>query len=220
MIQQFTTNSWKNSIITQLFYINTYQQIIPNPQNHKDLSSVVHCHKLFVQKKLLTHPKMLHCCVTSSDSPLIPRNCRLTWYMQPDLWKGHTKDFCSATAPPTSGLSTCPAPGQTSAKHDKLMGQKNYTKIFWIRLQQMACSVLGMSLVTALTCNHYDKLVRKCSNSHSILFCFLSIANFIYKMWAINEVNTGISTSSILDLISKIEGIFKSVLSFTIIMNS
>lgn len=81
----------------------------------------------------------------------------------------------------------------------------------------MACSVLGMSLVTALTCNYYDKLVRKCSNSHSILFCFLSIASFIYKMWAINEVNTGISTSSILDLISKIEDIFKSVLSFAIL---
>lgn len=70
------------------------------------------------------------CCVMSSETPLSNCNCWLTWCTQPDLWKGHTKDFCSATTPPASGLSTCPAHGQTSAEHNKLMGQKmNYTKL-------------------------------------------------------------------------------------------
>lgn len=80
---------------------------------------------------------------------------------------------------------------------------------------QMADSV-GMGQVTVQTINYYEKLINAVCG---ILFCFLS---HLQNVGTINKVNRGIRISITHDLISKIEGVSKSMLSFNVIaiMNS
>lgn len=83
-------------------------------------SFVAHCCILLSYRKdswtpLLAHKQSHHWFLSITSTSLTPQNHWLTWCMRHGPWRGHTEGSCSATAPPASGLSTCPAPDRTSA---------------------------------------------------------------------------------------------------------